>query len=205
MAGRPTMPPCPERARRGWQRASWRPPPPPSSSFPSRLSRRSSQPPRLRRPAARSPPPKRSRWSTRTTRGAPAPACSRSGGPPTSAAHAQTRAIQLAKQNCALEHGLLPDDEGENLYRASPLHRDFGGDAFYVVSPAHVVDAWGAESADYSPASDTCAPGRQCGHYTQIVWPSTEEVGCGMAVCPSLGQVWVCRYRPRGNVRVLRR
>jgi len=121
------------------------------------------------------------------------------------AAHAQTRAIQLAKQNCALEHGLLPDDEGENLYRASPLHRDSGGDAFYVVSPARVVDAWGAESADYSPASDSCAPGRQCGHYTQIVWPSTEEVGCGMAVCPSLGQVWVCRYRPPGNVRVLRK
>jgi len=121
------------------------------------------------------------------------------------AAQAQNRALQLAKQGCALEHGLLPDDEGENLYRASALHRDFGGDALYVVSPAQVVDAWGAESADYSPASGSCAAGRQCGHYTQIVWPSTEEVGCGMAVCPSLGQVWVCRYRPRGNIRVLRR
>jgi pathogenesis-related protein 1 len=121
------------------------------------------------------------------------------------AAQAQNRAIKLARQDCALEHGNLPDDVGENLYRASALHRDFGGDALHVVSPAHVVDAWGAESADYSPASDTCTPGRQCGHYTQIVWPSTEEVGCGMAVCPSLGQVWVCRYRPRGNVRVLRR
>ena len=121
------------------------------------------------------------------------------------AAHAQNRAIQLARQDCALEHGLLPDDEGENLYRASALHREFGGDALYVVSPTQVVDAWGAESADYSPASGSCAAGRQCGHYTQIVWPSTEEVGCGMAVCPTLGQVWVCRYRPRGNIRVLRR
>jgi pathogenesis-related protein 1 len=120
------------------------------------------------------------------------------------AAHAQTRALQLARQDCALEHGLLPDDEGENLYRAGALHRAFGGDALYLVSPAQVVDAWGAESADYSPGSGSCAPNRQCGHYTQVVWPSTEEVGCGMAVCPSLGQVWVCRYRPRGNVRVLR-
>jgi len=34
------------------------------------------------------------------------------------------------------------------------------------------------------------------------VWASTEEVGCGRAVCPTFGQVWVCRYRPRGNVRI---
>ena len=121
------------------------------------------------------------------------------------AAQAQNRALQLARQDCALEHGLLPDDVGENLYRASALHRDFGGDALYVVSPAQVVDAWGAESADYSASTGSCAPNRQCGHYTQIVWPSTEEVGCGMAVCPSLAQVWVCRYRPRGNIRILRR
>jgi pathogenesis-related protein 1 len=94
---------------------------------------------------------------------------------------------------------------GENLYRASALEFDSGGRSFYAVLPAHVVDAWGAVSADYSPASGSCAAGRQCGHYTQIVWPSTEEVGCGMAVCPSLGQVWACRYRPRGNVRVIRR
>jgi len=121
------------------------------------------------------------------------------------AAQAQNRALQLARRDCALEHGNLPDDVGENLYRASALERESGGRAFYAVLPAHVVDAWGAESADYSPANDSCAPGRQCGHYTQIVWPSTEEVGCGMAVCPSLGQVWACRYRPRGNVRVIRR
>jgi pathogenesis-related protein 1 len=121
------------------------------------------------------------------------------------AAQAQNRALELARQGCALEHGVLPDDVGENLYRASALESDSGRRSFYALSPAHVVDAWGAESADYSPASDTCTPGRQCGHYTQIVWPSTEEVGCGMAVCPSLGQVWVCRYRPRGNLRALRR
>jgi pathogenesis-related protein 1 len=119
------------------------------------------------------------------------------------AAHAQNRALQLARQGCALEHGLLPDDEGENLYRASALRREFGGDALFVVSPAQVVDAWGAESADYSPASGSCAAGRQCGHYTQIVWAATEEVGCGRSVCQTGGQVWVCNYRPRGNIGTL--
>jgi len=120
------------------------------------------------------------------------------------AAQAQNRAIALARQDCALEHGMLPDDVGENLYRASALLKERGGREFYVVSPSNVVDVWGVESADYSPSTGSCAPGRQCGHYTQIVWPSTEEVGCGMAVCPCLGQVWVCRYRPRGNIRILR-
>ena len=120
------------------------------------------------------------------------------------AAQAQTRARQLASQGCIIEHGLLPDDEGENLYRAGPIRASGRQDEMLIVSATQVVDAWGAESADYSPASDSCAPTRQCGHSTQIVGPSTEEVGCGMSVCPTLGQVWVCRYRPKGNVRMLR-
>jgi pathogenesis-related protein 1 len=120
------------------------------------------------------------------------------------ASQAQNRARQLASQGCIIEHGMLPDDVGENLFHAGPLRAQGRKDELFAVSPTQVVDAWGAESADYSPASDSCAPNRQCGHYTQLVWPSTDEVGCGMAVCPSLGQVWVCRYRPRGNVRVLR-
>jgi pathogenesis-related protein 1 len=120
------------------------------------------------------------------------------------AAQAQNHALQLAREDCALEHGRLPEDVGENLYRASALESGSGSRAYHVVSPTHVVDVWGGESADYIPSTGSCAPGRQCGHYTQIVWPSTEEVGCGMAVCPSLGQVWVCRYRPRGNIRILR-
>jgi pathogenesis-related protein 1 len=120
------------------------------------------------------------------------------------ATQAQNHARRLASEGCVIEHGMLPDDVGENLFRANPLRAKGRENELLVVSPAQVVDAWGAESVDYSPASDSCAPNRQCGHYTQIVWPSTEEVGCGMAVCPSLGQVWVCRYRPRGNVRVMR-
>lgn len=120
------------------------------------------------------------------------------------AAQAQNRARQLAGRGCIIEHGLLAEELGENLYRAGPLRAEGRDDAVMPVSPSDVVDAWGAESADYSPVSGSCAPGRQCGHYTQIVWPSTEEAGCGMAICPSLGQIWVCLYRPKGNVHVLR-
>ena len=68
------------------------------------------------------------------------------------------------------------------------------------IAPTQVVDAWGAERRDYDYASNRCAPGKQCGHYTQLVWAQTDEVGCGMAVCASRGQIWACDYRPNGNI-----
>ncbi len=37
------------------------------------------------------------------------------------------------------------------------------------------------------------------GHYTQIVWPETREVGCAKAANRS-NEVLVCRYWPSGNV-----
>jgi hypothetical protein len=38
------------------------------------------------------------------------------------------------------------------------------------------------------------------GHYTQIVWPSTQRVGCALATSSS-NDYLVCRYWPSGNVR----
>ena len=120
------------------------------------------------------------------------------------AAKAQARAAYLAQHGCVIEHGRLPEDVGENLFHAGPLRVEGRKNKLFVATATQVVDTWGAESADYSRVHGTCAPNRECGHYTQIVWTATEEVGCGMSVCPTLGQVWVCNYRPRGNVRILR-
>jgi hypothetical protein len=38
-----------------------------------------------------------------------------------------------------------------------------------------------------------------CGHYTQIIWRNTTEVGCGMATCSNGSEIWVCNYNPPGN------
>ena len=116
------------------------------------------------------------------------------------AARAQARAGYLAANGCLMVHGPLPADVGENLFRAGPLHGEGRPNQLFVVTPTQVVDMWGAESTYYSTVLHTCAPNRQCGHYTQLVWAATREVGCGMSVCPTLGQIWVCNYRPRGNV-----
>lgn len=73
--------------------------------------------------------------------------------------------------------------------------------------PAEVVASWAAEALDYDYSSNTCAAGKVCGHYTQLVWRSSIEIGCAMSVCPTLqgtgfsnAQFWVCNYRPGGNI-----
>jgi hypothetical protein len=46
------------------------------------------------------------------------------------------------------------------------------------------------------------------GHFTQVVWKDTCQLGCGRATCKIRddkgverdGTHWVCRYRPSGNV-----
>lgn len=99
---------------------------------------------------------------------------------------------------CRMEHSDT-DDLGENLYWASPIRWSTGLTAQQEIRPAFVVDVWGRESADYQAESNTCPPGKTCGHYTQIVWRSTREVGCAVQVCGAKDQVWVCQYRPAGN------
>jgi len=58
---------------------------------------------------------------------------------------------------------------GENLFEID------GGTA----SPAQVVRSWASESRDYDHSSNRCSG--VCGHYTQVVWGDTKEVGCAVA------------------------
>ena len=94
----------------------------------------------------------------------------------------------------ALEHA--PRDnarlEGENLWM---------GTAGYY-RPAQMVGGWAGERADfrYGVFPDVSASGQwhKVGHYTQMVWRNTAEVGCAIAS----GRGWdylVCRYNPPGN------
>nr|CAH8865328.1 unnamed protein product [Trichobilharzia regenti] len=42
---------------------------------------------------------------------------------------------------------------------------------------------------------------RRCGHYTQVVWQRTTDVGCGVTACPDFPYALsiVCNYGPGGN------
>lgn len=103
------------------------------------------------------------------------------------AASAQAWADQLKTKGNCMQHSGTPG-VGENLYRGT-----------WTPTSADVVDTWASEKDYYNYASNSCASGQICGHYTQLVWKNTTSVGCGVAACSSGGEVWVCQYSPAGN------
>ena len=121
---------------------------------------------------------------------------------------AQNWANKLKAKGCGMKHST--GSSGENLYWASAKKSASSKDAagnwiwnntLQTVSDKHVTDSWGNEQQWYDYASNQCnAPaGKSCGHYTQVVWKDTKEVGCANAVCDDFSQVWVCNYAPAGN------
>lgn len=84
---------------------------------------------------------------------------------------------------------------GENL---SGAQSSAAGGA--LLHPQRVVENWVSEKAYYDYASNTCEAGTVCGHYTQVVWDQTTQVGCGVARNEeATREVWVCNYTPAGN------
>lgn len=86
-----------------------------------------------------------------------------------------------------------PYQVGENVFGTS-------GNASSGTA-AQAVKLWADEVVDYDYDSNSCAPGRVCGHYTQIVWRKTLEVGCAIGVCSNMRfkTSVVCNYGPAGN------
>lgn len=121
---------------------------------------------------------------------------------PELAASAQAWADKLKQNNhCKMRHSEPQGKYGENLYWASAINWSDGRKELQKMSPTQVVDSWGSEKADYNYAKNSCAQGKMCGHYTQVVWRTTRKVGCAVAVCgDSQEQVWVCQYQPAGNL-----
>ena len=111
---------------------------------------------------------------------------------------AQAWADNLQNQNCQMVHST--GNHGENLANA------WSNPAPVTDTATMAVDGWGSEKRFYDYDSNTCSnPNQQegCGHYTQMVWRSTQQVGCGTASCMggdgSESKIWVCQYSPGGN------
>ena len=113
---------------------------------------------------------------------------------PALAQGAQAYANELASLNL-LRHSPKAGRRGigENLWMGT---RDY-------FRPARMVGDWASERSMFRPATfpavSTTGNWADVGHYTQIIWPSTQRVGCAIGKS-ARADVLVCRYWPSGNV-----
>jgi Cysteine-rich secretory protein family len=106
------------------------------------------------------------------------------------AAHAADWAKQLAR-NKGFDHA-DQRKEGENLWAGT----------VNAYTPEQMVEGWIEEKSLFKPGRfpDVSTNGRweDVGHYTQLIWANTREVGCAVASNDE-EDVLVCRYSPPGN------
>ncbi|ERE78281.1 C-type lectin domain family 18 member A-like protein [Cricetulus griseus] len=65
-----------------------------------------------------------------------------------------------------------------------------------------VVNLWFAEGLQYRHGDAECAPNATCTHYTQLVWATSSQLGCGKHLCSvdqAAMEAFVCAYSPGGN------
>ena len=83
--------------------------------------------------------------------------------------------------------------EGENLSMGTRGAFSYG----------ELVGFWANERTDFKPgkfpAVSRSGDWSNVGHYTQMVWPETREVGCAVASTAN-DDYLVCRYLPAGNI-----
>lgn len=106
-------------------------------------------------------------------------------------------------ESCKMYHRPEKSTYGENLFTASPKIWTAKQKEIYrerdKVTIRDVVKKWADEEQWYDYKTNSCQPGQQCGHYTQLVSSDTTEVGCAVNFCPDESQTWVCSYNPPGN------
>ncbi|KAK3206732.1 hypothetical protein Dsin_020778 [Dipteronia sinensis] len=102
------------------------------------------------------------------------------------AAYARNYANQHSS-DCRLVHS-SGSPYGENLAGST-------GD----LSGTRAVQLWVNEKADYNYNSNSCAPNKVCGHYTQVVWRNSVRIGCAKVKCSTGGTFITCNYAPPGN------
>jgi len=109
------------------------------------------------------------------------------------AIYAQEWANQLGSTNCKLKHrpksGKWKREYGENLF--------MGVVGYYGV--ANAIKAWESERRYYRGQTLNSSNWFDSGHYTQMVWKNSKEIGCAKAECDDKIIV-VCNYDPPGNI-----
>ncbi|KAG7594677.1 CAP superfamily [Arabidopsis thaliana x Arabidopsis arenosa] len=91
------------------------------------------------------------------------------------------------KANCSLVHSNGP--YGENLAKGSSS----------TFSGISAVKLWVDEKPYYSYTYNNCTGGKQCLHYTQVVWRDSVKIGCARVQCTNTWWFVSCNYDSPGN------
>ena len=98
--------------------------------------------------------------------------------------------------------------KGSRIYHSDCIHpdgRDLGENIFWGsdAESYSVMDAsksWYEEKMDYAYAPIGASENKNVGHYTQMVWKGTREMGLGVAYTKKGGIIVVASYYPAGNI-----
>ncbi|MEG4960463.1 MULTISPECIES: CAP family protein [unclassified Microcoleus] len=109
----------------------------------------------------------------------------------TLASHAQEWADYLASLGGTLQHS-QNTGEGENLWMGSSGYFSY----------TQMIETFGNEKQYFIggifPDVSSTGKWQDVGHYTQVVWRDTTEVGCAIASANG-NDILVCRYSPPAN------
>lgn len=98
-------------------------------------------------------------------------------------------AKRLALKGGGPEHDLNRKNRGENIWAGTANRRTY----------TEMVSAWTKEKKDFVYGPLDYANLAKVGHYTQMIWQRTTQVGCALASNGKIDYL-VCRYLPQGNV-----
>jgi len=101
--------------------------------------------------------------------------------------------LWIERTDCRVFDVIGPPIEGENLWAGTPR----------AYSPEAMVALWAAEKTDYRPGvfpnNSRSGDLERVGHYTQLIWRGSGQVGCATAIGRD-EEFLVCRYSGAGNV-----
>ncbi|NXP12402.1 CRIS2 protein, partial [Thinocorus orbignyianus] len=109
---------------------------------------------------------------------------------PSAAKNAQNWANQCSLSHSPVSMRTTTVPCGENLFMST---------APFTWSDA--IQSWYDEQKDFKYGTGAKTEGAVVGHYTQVVWYNSDQIGCGMAYCPknTYKYFYVCQYCPAGN------
>ena len=100
---------------------------------------------------------------------------------------AEDKRCKMIHSDCRDEYGNI---FGENLF--------WGSDAT-AFNALDASKSWYEEKSMYSYEPAGGSDQQKVGHYTQMVWRNTREVGVGIGYCKTGGIIIVASYFPAGN------